>query len=325
MLIGEILHGGLQGALDTAAVVVLAALGGACAIAATEMCARFVRDRRSGVSTQLSALYAQRLYARVLYGVAPAGVAAVIALVRTGELSSAAFLFAAMVLVAAILRARAYPLHLMPIARYAFNAFVPTMGVALAVIPDVLGPYLIEATVLLPALIGAVLTTVMSAVLEDRFQADRPIRLAVIGPSTFTAKLASELGETGIHGYRVVGYLDEESLAVDATVRCLGTLDDVRDAVQREALDLLVVAPQNPRLAVFDQAARACLDLPVRMIEATALYEDVLGHVPIGTINSAWFQFIMHPRYSPSSPLSKRVLDLMVSSLLLLTTLPLLV
>ena len=46
------------------------------------------------------------------------------------------------------------------------------------------------------------------------------------------------------------------------------------------------------------------------MIEATALYEDVLGHVPIGTINSAWFQFIMHPRYTPSSPLSKRILDL---------------
>ena len=65
--------------------------------------------------------------------------------------------------------------------------------------------------------------------------------------------------------------------------------------------------PHNARLKVFERAARDCLDLPVRMIEATALYEDVLGHVPIGTINSAWFQFIMHPRYSPSSPLSKRV------------------
>ena len=53
------------------------------------------------------------------------------------------------------------------------------------------------------------------------------------------------------------------------------------------------------------------------MIEATALYEGVLGHVPIGTINSAWFQFIMHPRYSPSSPLSKRALDLLVSGMML--------
>ncbi len=52
------------------------------------------------------------------------------------------------------------------------------------------------------------------------------------------------------------------------------------------------------------------------MIEATALYEDVLGHVPIGTINSAWFQFIMHPRFTPSTPLSKRILDLVVSSIM---------
>ena len=39
--------------------------------------------------------------------------------------------------------------------------------------------------------------------------------------------------------------------------------------------------------------------------------------MPIGTINSAWFQFIMHPRYSPSSPLTKRALDLIVSGLML--------
>ena len=58
------------------------------------------------------------------------------------------------------------------------------------------------------------------------------------------------------------------------------------------------------------------------MIEATALYEDLLGHVPIGTINSAWFQFIMHPRYSPSSPLSKRALDLFVSGLMLVGAAP---
>jgi lipopolysaccharide/colanic/teichoic acid biosynthesis glycosyltransferase len=47
--------------------------------------------------------------------------------------------------------------------------------------------------------------------------------------------------------------------------------------------------------------------------------------VPIGTINSAWFQFIMHPRFSPSSPLSKRILDLIVSAVLVLGALPLLV
>jgi lipopolysaccharide/colanic/teichoic acid biosynthesis glycosyltransferase len=74
---------------------------------------------------------------------------------------------------------------------------------------------------------------------------------------------------------------------------------------------------------VFEQTANACLDLPVRMIEQSALYEDVLGHVPIGQINSAWFQCIMHPRYSPTSPLSKRVLDLAVAAPMAIIALPL--
>jgi lipopolysaccharide/colanic/teichoic acid biosynthesis glycosyltransferase len=73
---------------------------------------------------------------------------------------------------------------------------------------------------------------------------------------------------------------------------------------------------------VFEQTANACLDLPVRMMEASALYEDVLGHVPIGQINSAWFQCIMHPRYSPTSPFSKRLLDIAISVPLAVLTLP---
>jgi len=165
-------------------------------------------------------------------------------------------------------------------------------------------------------------TTLMSGVLSDRFQSDRPVRLAVIGPSQFTSKLAAELADVGVSGYKVVGYI-APAQAAGSTPGWLGELDEVRTIVRSEGIDLLVVSPDTPRLAAFEHVARACLDLPVRMIEATALYEEVLGHVPIGTINSAWFQFIMHPRFSPSSPLSKRILDLVVSSLVVAGATPL--
>jgi exopolysaccharide biosynthesis polyprenyl glycosylphosphotransferase len=192
-------------------------------------------------------------------------------------------------------------------------------------VPGWSGGALIGPQTAVAALGGAVLTSFMADWLDSRFRADRPIWLAVIGPASFADKLASELQEMKIRGYQVLGWIGEhpESSAV-SRVRWLGHIEDVRDAVQREHIDLLVVAPQKPRLAVFDHVAKASLDLPVRMIEATALYEEVLGHVPIGTINSAWFQFIMHPRYSPSSPLSKRVLDLVVSGAMIACALPLL-
>ena len=313
----------LPQSVETLLIAVAAAVAIAVLVAGVELSLRIARERRAGEpeSPYLSSLYAQRLHTRVLYGFAPPAVASTIALVRTDELSTAAFLFAAMTLTTAILTSHRHPLHLMPIARFAFNAFVPAAGVAVALLPAAFGQSLIETRTAFAALLAAIVTTLIAALLESRFEADRPIRVAVIGPADFAEKLAAELIDTRIRSYRVIGYIGPHG--PDHAVPHLGTPDDVRAAVTEHGLDLLVLAPQNPRLKVFEQVARACLDLPVRMIEATALYEDVLGHVPIGTINSAWFQFIMHPRYSPSSPLSKRVLDLVVSASILVVTLPL--
>jgi exopolysaccharide biosynthesis polyprenyl glycosylphosphotransferase len=316
----QILSGPLEAALI--ALVGLLALGTVVAVA--ELIARIVRGRygreKQGIPV-LSALYAQRIYTRILYGLAPAAVAAAITLVRTGVASSTVFIFGMLVLTSSVLRGARLPLSLMPIARYAFNAFVPAAGIALALTPALFGYSLVDQKTALAALLGAVGITLLAALLENRFQSDAPIRMAVIGPADFTAKLASELAEGQIRGYRVIGYLDDEASS-EEEARWLGTLDDVRTAVTRDVIDLLVVAPTNPRLRVFEQTAKVCLDLPVRMMEATALYEEVLGHVPIGTINSAWFQFIMHPRYTPSSPLSKRILDLVVAGVMVTAALP---
>ncbi len=314
------------GIVETGLLVALAVVAAATIIAGIELSVRATRERKTrerAFTPVISALFAQRLYARVLYGVAPPLVAAVVTFLRTHSVPSAAFMLAATGLAAALLRSRRQPLHLMPLARYAFNAAVPAAGIAAAVLPGAFGASLIATNTAVAAVIATTAITLVGGWLENRFEADRPIWLAVVGPPEFAHKLNAELEDTGIRGYRVIGYIGEDPDRSRRGMRWLGYLDDVRAAVKRERIDLLVVAPQNPRLPVFEQVARDCLDLPVRMIEATALYEDVLGHVPIGSINSAWFQFIMHPRYSPSSPLSKRVLDLVVSAALLIVTLPL--
>ena len=315
------------GTVEDVLLVAIATVAAATLLAGLELTLRAVRERRHRDETDpvLTALHAQRLYERALYGVAPSMVASAVVFLRTDSASSAAFVFAAMALTAALLRARRPPLHLMPIARYAYNAGVPAAGIGVALLPGVFGASLLPPSTGVAALIAAIFITLINAWLENRFESARPIWVAVVGPPQFAHKLGAELEDTGIRGYQVIGYIGEEPEAGRPGVRWLGYLDDVRSAVKRERVDLLVVAPQNPRLPVFEQVARDCLDLPVRMIEATALYEDILGHVPIGTINSAWFQFIMHPRYSPSSPLSKRVLDLVVSAVIVLLTLPLVI
>jgi lipopolysaccharide/colanic/teichoic acid biosynthesis glycosyltransferase len=69
--------------------------------------------------------------------------------------------------------------------------------------------------------------------------------------------------------------------------------------------------------------ADSCLDLAVRTIEANQFYEELLGHVPLGTTNAAWFRYIMHPRFRPTSPLWKRGFDLAIASLMAIVALPL--
>jgi len=317
-----------NGFVDGGVRIALFALGGiavaAVVAAVVEVTFRTVREGKwsSDTAPVLSALTAHRYYTRVLYGLAPAAVAAAIVLVRGERLSAVVFLFAVMTVTATALRANPRPLHLMPIARVAFNALVPAAGLAIALIPGAFGEALIDDSSALAALAASVTTTFMADWLETRFESDRPVWTAVIGSASFANKLASEIQDTGIHAYKVVGYIGEELAGQTGGVPWLGSLEDVRSAVRDQSIDLLVIAPQARRLEVFERAARECLDLQVRMIEATALYEDLLGHVPIGTINSAWFQFIMHPRYSPSSPLSKRALDLFVSGLMLVGAAP---
>ena len=111
----------------------------------------------------------------------------------------------------------------------------------------------------------------------------------------------------------------------------LGPVGELRAAVLGYQIDLLSYSPTMHRRAggeeltegaLLEHIASACLDLPVRMLDANQLYEQLLGHVPIGTIDAAWFRYIMHPRYRPGSPLSKRLLDLILGSVAALIALP---
>ena len=266
----------------------------------------------------MSALSAQRIYARVLYVAAPGLTAAAMTLLRAGDGGQALTVLVAFVAMALLMWPDRVPMHLMPIARTALRLLAPLAATALVLAPGAISTaWPIEPDEMVAPLVGALLIVALGRYLESRFAIHAPVRLAVIGPRELAEKLAEELRANGIGTYRVVGYLTPENRGrgslVDGEIPWLGQLSDVRRAVITHGIHLLGVGPDTPRLHVFEEAARACLDLPVRMIEANSLYEDVLGHVPIGSINSAWFQCIMHPRYSPSAPFTKRMLDLAVS------------
>ena len=90
-------------------------------------------------------------------------------------------------------------------------------------------------------------------------------------------------------------------------MRRLGALGETAGIVARERIDLIVDAGSNGEAA---SVADACVGLDVRLIGLNRLHEDVIGHVPLATLDSAFFQYLMHPKYRAGSPAVKRATDL---------------
>jgi exopolysaccharide biosynthesis polyprenyl glycosylphosphotransferase len=257
---------------------------------------------------------------------APSVAAALIAYSHMGGLGQALIVLVAMLAATQLIERAHLPLHLMPATRFVLGAAAPLLGglaawgiAAAAGESYPLSQY--QAIVL-----GAWLVMALGAWIKARLVDGLRARVAVIGPREFTADLASELAAADVDTYEVVGWLGPEGPTHYRRLRWLGWLDDVRGAVISERIELLVCAPSDaagePLERVCAQVADECLDLPVRMIAANQLYEETLGHVPIGTIDSAWYRYIMHPNFRAGSPLSKRVFDLSVGLAMAVFLLP---
>jgi exopolysaccharide biosynthesis polyprenyl glycosylphosphotransferase len=154
-------------------------------------------------------------------------------------------------------------------------------------------------------------------------RAAAPTRIAVIGSSRTTCALATELELSGVTRYTLVGRIATAEDSYDDDL-VLGSLDDLRSLVDEHRIDLVLLSAGVSRIAVFDELDRSCQYSAVRLCELCAFYEETFGHIPIADINSAWFQWLFHPRHDPSPPASKRAFDLTVCAVLGLAFLPLL-
>jgi exopolysaccharide biosynthesis polyprenyl glycosylphosphotransferase len=288
-----------------------------------------VDDGRAPV---MRALEAQRLLDLIALKAMPAVAAGVIAYLHLGDVGYALLVGAAMLVAFQLVERSSLPVQLMPAARITLAVVAPVLGAVLALVLELGAGNHVAVGRLEPSVVGAWLVLALGAWMTMQFQEGRPARVAVIGSAGFASDLAAELRAAGIRGYEVIGWFGAAAPAADSSgLECLGTLDGVRASVIARRIELLVWAREeaSEQRGGADGAdpcaliADACLDLPVRMIEASQLYEELLGHVPLGTIDSAWFRYIMHPRFRPTSPLWKRCSDLVVAVPFAILALPL--
>lgn len=284
----------------------------------------------------VTALRAQRLFDVLALGVAPAATAGLVARGHLQSSGRGALVFAFVLAAHWVLTRNRHPLHLMPLAALLVRALIPVLGagLALAALAAAGRPAAIGAMV--APVLGAWMITALAAWCKLRFDSSRPVRIAIIGPPDLAVGLARELSSAKIRGCTVVGWITDERPVAEpggGGPRRLGSLAQVREVVQRHAVELLAHStgpsgaepgPYPSRLELFERVSTDCLDLPVRLIEVRQLYEDLLGHVPLGQSNAAWFQYLLHPRYSSGSAVAVRGFDLVVGSAMLILLAPVL-
>ena len=283
----------------------------------------------------VTALRAQRMLGALAYGVAPAAAAALIAIGHLDSAGRGAVVFAAVLFANWLLTRSRYPLLLMPLASLLVRVCVPVLGAGIALGVFAAAGRPASAGQLVASVVGAWIVSAFAVWSKLRFEAVRPVRIAVIGSRTVALGLRHELENAKIRSHMVVGWIaDDRPMAEPGGgPRRLGSFAQVGEVVQRHSVDLLVhsLKPSGPdgkafpsRLELFERVAAQCLDLPVRLIEAGQLYEDLLGHVPLGQSNSAWFQYLLHPRYRAGSSVYKRVFDLVVGGAMAIVLAPVL-
>ena len=211
----------------------------------------------------------------------------------------------------------------MPASRITLGLVAPVLGAVAGVMLGLAAGDHMSLRSFLAPVVGAWLVMALGAWLKVQFEERRPARVAVIGSAGFASDLAAvELEAAKIRGYEVIGWFGAAAPAVHSGgLECLGALDGVRAAVVTRKVELLVWAREEtdeqrgragPR-GGYRSPRAARRRMPGTAGEADRGEPALRGaarHVPLGTIDSAWYRYIMHPRFRPTAPLWKRCSDL---------------
>jgi sugar transferase (PEP-CTERM system associated) len=151
-------------------------------------------------------------------------------------------------------------------------------------------------------------------------------RVLILGTGVPAQKVAREMLKRAPIGYRVLGFLTEHEGEVGRTLvtpDVLGTLSDLPRLSTAHAATLIVVAQEDRRKRLpVDLLLRSRM-AGVRVVEATSLFEELSGRIPLRDLRPSWLIFsggFHKPRVLKST---KRVSEAVIAGGLLLVSAPL--
>jgi sugar transferase (PEP-CTERM system associated) len=152
-------------------------------------------------------------------------------------------------------------------------------------------------------------------------------RLVVIGTGDAGISLVRHILGHPEYNIKVVGFLDEQGQDIGKSLvnpKIIGATSDVEEIVAREKVDRVVLSLKERRGGTPVRQLLSLKFAGVRIEEVHSCFERLSGRIPIEHLSPSWF--ILSDGFKKSSILmvSKRTIDLVVSSLILLLVSPLL-
>jgi sugar transferase (PEP-CTERM system associated) len=151
-------------------------------------------------------------------------------------------------------------------------------------------------------------------------------RILIVGTGPTARMLARQIGTQQDFAYRLVGFVQEhDDVPVVRQHDILGTPDDMECIIRSRHVDRIVVGLSDRRGRLpIEPLLRAKLS-GVRVEDATTTYERLTGKILIDDLKPSWLIFSDGFRASRGTRFVKRMIDLALSILLGLLTLPLMV
>jgi len=183
----------------------------------------------------------------------------------------------------------------------------------------------ITAVFLVVSLLRLLVLQILRFALRRGFGADR---IVVLGANEIGKSVHDQLAQSPELGQQVVGFVDERFAIMESKVfdrlPVLGKYADLPRILRRERANGIVIAHESSSirevLRIFDWVA----ELPLHIYVVPDLYDVVAGHFKGNLVHGVELQEVFAFNMPPWQVKVKRLLDVAVAGLLLLTTSPLL-
>jgi exopolysaccharide biosynthesis polyprenyl glycosylphosphotransferase len=168
---------------------------------------------------------------------------------------------------------------------------------------------------------AAVAVFVLSAAWEHAVRTIAKRRVLVVGSGGCASDVLTELRSGHRAPFTMLGLVGEDRDAPEDVTR-LGSFEELPRIVEECRPDIVILADER----VTSWAMDPLLDIaPVgfRVVGVSHFIEHALGRVPLRHVTPAWFMSMLHLRQKPYTRVTKRIFDLVVSSLGLVLVAPL--